>query len=231
MKIHWFKHDTDAFQDAKLKRLRIKYGMQGYGLYWYCIELITSNISESNITFELEHDAELISHDTGIHYELVEEMMQYMVNAKLFENSNGTITCFKLAKRLNQSMTSNPQMRNLIKEINKRHDGIMISHDDVSPDKIDKIDKIDEIDEKPVKFNFKSSLIAMGVDKDVASDWLKVRSKKQAANTHTALNAIVKQIALTNMTANEVITLATESSWVGFKASWIDKPKKSEWAQ
>jgi len=26
----WFKHDSDANQDAKLKKLRLKYGAQGY---------------------------------------------------------------------------------------------------------------------------------------------------------------------------------------------------------
>ena len=35
----WFKHDSNANTDAKLKRVRMKYGMQGYGLYWYCLEI------------------------------------------------------------------------------------------------------------------------------------------------------------------------------------------------
>ena len=40
----WFKHDSDANQDAKLKKLRLKYGAQGYGIYWYCLELIARNV-------------------------------------------------------------------------------------------------------------------------------------------------------------------------------------------
>lgn len=133
----WFKHDARAGQDAKLKRVKIKYGMTGYGLYWYCLELIAAEVSPENINFELEHDAEIIAHDTGINYELVQEMILYMVELGLFENANGVVTCLKLAKRLDQSMTSNPEMRKIIKQIGEsgklnsvnNHDCIKMNHD------------------------------------------------------------------------------------------------------
>lgn len=124
--MRWFKHDSDANGDAKLKRVRIKYGMEGYGLYWYCLELIASDVSKDKITFELEHDAEIIAHDTGIHYERVQEMMTYMVNLGLFEQDGGIITCIKMAQRIDQSMTSNPHMRQIIQSFKPdNHDGVM----------------------------------------------------------------------------------------------------------
>ena len=83
-------------------------------------------------------------------------------------------------------------------------------------------DNNDNNDKDKEKFNFKKSLIELGVDKNITSDWLKVRSNKKASNTQTAFNAITKQIALTNMSANEAITLAVENSWAGFKADWIN---------
>lgn len=124
----WFKHDSDASRDAKLRRVMIKYGMQGYGLYWYCLELICGDVDENNVSFELEHDAEIIAHETGINYQLVQEMMVFMVKQGLFESGDGVITCMKLAKRLDQSMTSNPKMRELIKILRidtENHDGVM----------------------------------------------------------------------------------------------------------
>ncbi|MBL4853835.1 MAG: DUF4373 domain-containing protein, partial [Robiginitomaculum sp.] len=57
----WFKHDSSASLDSKLKLVRLKYKMEGYGLYWYCLELIAADAEKHNLTFELEHDAELIS--------------------------------------------------------------------------------------------------------------------------------------------------------------------------
>ena len=130
----WFKHDSDASADAKLRRVRIKYGMAGYGLYWYCLELIAMGVEVHKLTFELEHDAEIIAHDTGINYALVQEMMVFMCDLGLFENTDGRITCLKMATRLDQSMTSNPAMRKIISSI-KNHDSIMtpssVNHDPV----------------------------------------------------------------------------------------------------
>ena len=50
--------------------------------------------------------------------------MRYFVDTGLFESSDGVITCFKLARRLDQSMTSNPEMRMIIDSL-KNHDGVM----------------------------------------------------------------------------------------------------------
>ena len=101
----WFKHSSTASQDAKLKKLRIKYGMEGYGLYWYCVELIASEVDVNKLTFELEHDSEVLAHDTGIHYERVEEMMRHMVRLGLFQSDNQQITCMQLAKRADEYLT------------------------------------------------------------------------------------------------------------------------------
>lgn len=136
--MHWFKHDADASQDAKLQNVLLDYGLEGYGLYWYCLELIVGKIDVDNITFELEHDARIIARNTGSTAQKVEEMMRYFVAQGLFESSStGNITCLKLAKRLDKSMTSNSKMRELIDKIRgKNHDVIMISHDEsmINPD-------------------------------------------------------------------------------------------------
>lgn len=145
----WIQHDTDANQDAKLQNVLLDYGLEGYGLYWYCIELIAGKVDANNITFELEHDARVIARNTGSTPQKVEEMMRYFVNIGLFENSNNTITCLKLAKRLTQSMTSNPQMREIIKNF-KGHDAVMIPSDEVMQDKIRLEEKRVDKPKKPV---------------------------------------------------------------------------------
>lgn len=133
----WIKHDTDANLDAKLQNVMLDYGLEGYGLYWYCIELIAGNVTKDNITFELEHDARIIAKNTGSTAQKVEEMMRYFVRLGLFEQSGNTITCFKLARRLDKSMTSNPEMREIIEKL-KNHDGVMTksgrNHDGVMQD-------------------------------------------------------------------------------------------------
>ena len=122
----WFKHDANANADSKLQNVLLDYGLEGYGLYWYCIELITGKVDVNNITFQLEHDARIIARNTGSTPQKVDEMMRYFVKIGLFENSNGIITCMKIAKRLDQSMTSNKAMREIIERIKSgNHDGVM----------------------------------------------------------------------------------------------------------
>jgi hypothetical protein len=70
-------------------------------------------------------------------------------------------------------------------------------------------------------FNFLNSILALGVDKQIAKDWMSVRTKKKAANTLTAFNKIVSEINKSNLTANEIIKLCAEKSWVGFNPDWI----------
>lgn len=114
----WFKHDSDASNDAKLKKLRLKYGAQGYGIYWYCLELIARNVEKNNLTFELEHDAELIADDFKLSSELVQHIMTYMVDLGLFENLTGVITCLKMASRTDE------YTQKLIQSIKKTNDNV-----------------------------------------------------------------------------------------------------------
>jgi hypothetical protein len=100
--VKWFKHETNASQDAKLKRLRMKYGLEGLGLYWYCLELIGAAVEPHNLNFELEHDAEIIADDLNMHYEKVQEMMLYMIKLGLFEQNGVVITCLKMAVRADE---------------------------------------------------------------------------------------------------------------------------------
>ncbi len=62
--------------------------------------------------------------------------MKYFVDQGLFENSHGTITCLKLAKRLDKSMTSNPEMRSIIQSLKKpdNHDQVMTESEIVMQD-------------------------------------------------------------------------------------------------
>lgn len=130
----WFKHDTDASIDAKLQELLLDYGASGYGLYWYCVELIAQNVNENNITFELEHDARIIARNLNLSLQETKDMMQKMIDLNLFSFSkNHKLACYALAKRLDQSMTSNPEFRALIKNVKENkvinHDEVMINHD------------------------------------------------------------------------------------------------------
>ena len=85
--------------DGKLQEVLLDYGLEGYGLYWYCLELIAAKVTPEKLTFDLDHDARIIARNTGSSTEKVQQMMTRFVDLKLFENNEGTITCLKIAKR------------------------------------------------------------------------------------------------------------------------------------
>lgn len=95
----WFRHDSTANNDAKLQDLILEYGAEGYGVYWYCLELIAGNVTPNNLTFELEHDARIIAKNLGLGRQRVEEIMAHMVSLGLFENVDGIVTCLKMSAR------------------------------------------------------------------------------------------------------------------------------------
>ena len=128
----WYKHDSNAHLDAKLQDVLLDYGLEGYGLYWYCLELITNRVDKDNVKFNLEHDSRMIARNTGSTPTKVSEMMKYFVTLGLFEDTSGVITCLKLAKRLDKSMSSNKEMRTIIANLRGNdHDEIKNSHDSV----------------------------------------------------------------------------------------------------
>jgi hypothetical protein len=131
--MEWYKHKTNACSDAKIKKLLIRHGAEGYAVYFHCLELIAGDISKTKVTFELEHDAEIIADTLRIKGEgsispvdKVGNIMREIVKLGLFEENDGLVTCFKLAHQLSQSMTSNKTMRALIANIKQEdHDPIM----------------------------------------------------------------------------------------------------------
>lgn len=214
----WFKHDSNANLDEKLQEVLLDYGLEGYGLYWYCLELIVGRISQDNITFELKHDARIIARNTGSTPQKVEEMMRKFISLGLFENTNGSITCFKVAKRLMTSATSNPQMRVLIQNIktdrsNENKELPVPSrhrHDEVMPDKI-------RLDKKRKEY-------IPPIPTELLSDYLKVRKAKKAGElTETAFKGIEREAEIAGITVEDAIKHCCERGWVGFKADWIKR--------
>jgi len=111
----WFMHQSNAGQDSKLRKLRMKYGAEGLGLYWHCIEEICANV-DPKLTFELESDSEILAHELKVDTLKVEEMMRYMAHLGLFYMDGDTVTCMKIARYLGDKNTRNPELRRIIKE-------------------------------------------------------------------------------------------------------------------
>lgn len=78
-----------------------------------------------------------------------------------------------------------------------------------------------EVVDKNQKFDFRKSLIEIGVEKNIVDDWLLVRKTKKATNTETSYKRLLSQIKKSGLSPNECITISVEKSWKGFEAEWI----------
>lgn len=138
----------------------MRYGADGYALYWMCLELIAKKVDQNNLTFELEHDAEILGYRLKVDQMRVQEIMTYMIDLGLFERRDMAIYCYKLAKRVDVSMFPPNHRERVREELNelldpKKNDESVISHDEsvISHERLDQIrsNKYKEpfVEEKP----------------------------------------------------------------------------------
>lgn len=81
---------------------------------------------------------------------------------------------------------------------------------------------------KPKKFITADELVSLGVDEQVANDYLAVRKTKL---TQTALGGIIKQAELAGITLARAVEFACEMGWQSFKADWYANSQKSHFGQ
>lgn len=127
------------------------------------------------------------------------------------------------------------------KALDKALDKAFIKHAtkqyESTSESIDSIDKQlnnkqlnNEIKPLVSKFSFFNSLIELGAEKQLVSDWLKVRKTKKLTNTETAFESLKKEFEKANKPINDILRVCVTNSWGGFKASWdwnIDLSKKA----
>ncbi|VVE27355.1 hypothetical protein PCO31111_03472 [Pandoraea communis] len=66
-------------------------------------------------------------------------------------------------------------------------------------------------------------LVAEGVDRQHAEDWLKVRSAKRAPLTSTAWDDVKAEAVKAGITPADAVKVSATNSWQGFKATWYAK--------
>jgi hypothetical protein len=68
-----------------------------------------------------------------------------------------------------------------------------------------------------------ATLMAMGVSKKPAQDWLRIRKDKKLTFTDDAMELFLSEIEKANLTIVEAIKFCNGKSWGSFKASWYAK--------
>lgn len=114
------------------------------------------------------------------------------------------------------------EKRRKLKEESERNATALKSqseNDAIREDNI-KEEEIKEDNNKALPFSFYNSMIKYGFEKNLVSEWLKVRKTKKATNSETAFNSFIKEVEKTNSNINDVLTECIVKSWSGFKSEW-----------
>jgi len=80
------------------------------------------------------------------------------------------------------------------------------------------------------RFDAQAHLVGLGVDAQVANDWLSHRKAKKAAPTLTAIGGIIREAAKARIALSDALSLSCQRGWVGFEADWIakDQPRNGK---
>lgn len=75
-------------------------------------------------------------------------------------------------------------------------------------------------------FDFLAALLGIGIEEQIAKDWMKIRTSKKASDSETAfkqLHTALETIKRThNVSFNEAISICVTNGWYGCKPSYFD---------
>lgn len=80
----WFQHDTDAKDDIKLKRLKKRFGMAGYGIWWWIVETVGREGVGGHLEFK-KYPREELSHDLSMDISMLDELIGFMGEIELID--------------------------------------------------------------------------------------------------------------------------------------------------
>lgn len=95
----YFSHDFQSRDDKKIVQLRIKYGWEGYGLYWALVEMLHESVDH---TLECERNALVMRTQCDEKY--ISEFVQYAIEIDLFTlvDDGKSFTSVSVLKRVNE---------------------------------------------------------------------------------------------------------------------------------
>lgn len=108
----YFPHDTDMRNDPKIKALRRKFGVEGYGIYCMAIEYIGD--SEYFIADFDKLGIELMAGDFDIDPERLIEIIKYCQSLDLLQLESGELSCNSLENRLNPLLSKRERDRSRV---------------------------------------------------------------------------------------------------------------------
>lgn len=76
---------------------------------------------------------------------------------------------------------------------------------------------------RATRFDAQAHLVSLGVETQIAKDWLATRKRKKLESTLTAMEQTQAEVAKAGVSLNDALRECCARGWGGFKASWLDE--------
>lgn len=113
----YFPHDADMRNDPRVKALRRKFGIKGYGIYCMAVEYLTD---AEHFTAPVDNlGLELMAGDFDIETDDLQTVLNYCTQIDLFQLENDFLRCNSLEKRLNPLLSKRESDRDRVSASNR----------------------------------------------------------------------------------------------------------------
>ena len=219
-KSFYFSHDYNARSDIKIKKMIVKHGYEGYGLYWALIEDLYQNANA------LPLDYDCIAYDMRTNSDIIESIIN---DFGLFEVDDDTFGSLSVQRRLDKRSEKSMKARQSAMKrwsddanaLRRECDSNAIKERKGKERKGKDNTNTNTNTNPKCVFNFKKSLLEYGFDPLLVDEWLVIRRKKKAINSQFSYNSFISQIEKTGAEKNEVMRVIAEKQWAGFNHAWM----------
>lgn len=96
----WYKHYSDAHSNLKLQQVIIEFGMEGYGFWWVCVELI----AQQGVSFRIKSEKKwkkALEYTSKLTEKRIDEILEFFASIKLINDKslkNGDLYVPKLSE-------------------------------------------------------------------------------------------------------------------------------------
>ncbi|CAK7069875.1 MAG: hypothetical protein KER_03064 [Kerstersia gyiorum] len=220
-KMPWFRMYTDFLNDPKMIALAFEDQRHFIGI----LALKSDGALDQNCTPDLLD--RIVAQRLWIDHAIIRDVKKRLVAAGLIDDSWSPLAWERRQMRSDSSAERTRKYREKLKAA----DGdASVTSRERSSDALDT--DTDKEEEKktttararsaaPAKSHTAADLVALGVDEDVAAEFLAIRKRKRAALTPLALAGIQREAGKAGWTLNDALRKAVERGWQSVEAAWL----------
>jgi len=226
--MRWFKHMSNARNNEKLVKIRIKWGMWGIGVYWDLVAQVAERFDGSDPVPVAHFGLWELCRRYGVKRKKLVLFFVYLENIRvLFAETNEDVIEIKIPSLLKHQDTYTKKFAQCSKQEVEVEVDLKSNITKPAPaapaDHILSTSKKRKTDpKKPGRPQSQVDLLVRhGVDEQVARDFVQLRKGKRAAITETAIRGIAREAQKAGISLQSAIEKMCADGWQGFNASWV----------